>query len=66
MSKKTVKSLYYLVPRARLAFTKLRQVFIKALILYYFNPKYHIQIETDIVDHTIGEIFSKLTLDDLS
>ena len=43
---------------ARLAFTKLRQTFIKALLLYYFDLEYHIRIETDASDYIVSEIFS--------
>ena len=32
----------FLIVNARKAFTKLRQVFIEAPILNYFDPKYHI------------------------
>ena len=32
----------FFIFKARLVFTKLRKTFIKALILYYFNLKYHI------------------------
>lgn len=32
----------FLIPGDRLAFIKLRKVFIKALIFHYFDPKYHI------------------------
>ena len=32
----------FFTPKARLAFTQLRQVFIKALILHHFNPESHI------------------------
>ena len=36
-SKKTVRSDFF-IPSARLAFTKLKQIFFKTLILHYFNP----------------------------
>ena len=49
----------------RLAFTKLRQAFVKVLILYYFDLECYIRIEIDISDYAIGEIFSQLTLDNL-
>ena len=45
-SKKMVKSDFFTL-RARLAFTKLRQAFVKAPILYQFNLEYHIWIEID-------------------
>ncbi len=50
---------------ARKAFTKLRQVFVEALILNYFDLEYHIGIKTDTFDYMIGEILGQLTLDDL-
>ena len=36
-----------LIADTRRAFTKLRQMFIEALILNYFDPKRHIRIEMD-------------------
>ena len=41
--KKTVE-LDFLTPRARLAFTKLRQVFVKAQILHHFDLECHIRV----------------------
>ena len=41
-SKIIIESLDFFTPGAKLAFTKLRQVFIKALILHHFDVKYHI------------------------
>ena len=32
----------FLIPKARLAFTQLRQTFVEAPILYYFDPESHI------------------------
>ena len=63
-SKKIVRS-DFLIPKTRLAFTKLRGVFVKALILYHFDPKHYIQVETSILSYAIGEVFSHLTSDDL-
>ena len=63
-SKKTIR-LDFLTPGARLAFTKLRQAFVKASILYHFNPKYHIQIKTNVLGYAIGGVLNQLTLDDL-
>ena len=40
-SKKTIES-DFLIPKARLTFAKLRQVFVKALIFNYFDLEYHI------------------------
>ena len=55
----------FLTPGAKLAFTKLRQAFFKALILYYFDPDCHIWIETDALGYAIGGVLSQLILDDL-
>lgn len=56
----------FLTPGARLVFTKLRQAFIKALILHHFDSKYYICVKTNILKYTIGEILSQLTLDNLN
>lgn len=48
----------FLILEARLTFTKLRQAFIKALIFYYFDSKYHIRIKINISRYTIGRILS--------
>ena len=55
----------FFTPRAKLVFTKLRQVLIKTPILHHFDPKHHIQVETDVLGYTIGRVFSQLTLDNL-
>ena len=55
----------FLIPRARLAFTKLRQAFVKAPILHYFDLKWHIRVETGVSNHIIGGVLSQLTSDDL-
>ena len=43
---------------ARLTFTKLRQVFVKVLIIHHFDPKCYIWIETDVLGYAIGGVFS--------
>ena len=48
--------------RAKLAFTELRQEFLKALIIYHFDPEYHILIEMDASCYAIDEVLSQLTL----
>lgn len=50
---------------ARLIFTKLRQAFIKVLIVYYFDLEYYIQIQTNVSSYIIIGIFCQLTMDDL-
>ena len=64
-SKKTVRSLDFLTPGAKQAFTELKQTFLKAPILHHFDPECHIQIETDASGYAIGGVFSQLTSDDL-
>ena len=63
-SKKMVGS-DFLTPGAKLAFTKLRQAFLKAPILHHFDPERHIRIETDASGYAIGGVLSQLTSDDL-
>ena len=63
-SKKAVGPSDFLTPGAKLAFTKLRQAFLKAPILHHFDPERHIRIETDVSDYAIGRVLSQLTLDD--
>ena len=48
----------FLTPKARLAFTQLRQAFVKTLILHHFDPKSHIRIETDALGYAIGGVLS--------
>ena len=60
-SKKTKSGFF--TSGARKAFTKLRQAFIKALILHHFDPKCHIRVETDVSGYTIDGILSQLTSD---
>ena len=56
-SKKTV-GLDFFTLGAKLAFTKLKQAFLKTPILYHFDPEHHIQIETDVSDYAIGGVLS--------
>ena len=59
-SQKTV-GLDFFTPGAKLAFTKLKQAFFKAPILYHFNPECHIQIEKDASGYAIGRVLGQLT-----
>ena len=63
-SKKTVRS-DFLTPGTKLAFTELRQAFVKAPIFQYFDLKRHIWIEMDVSGYAIGRILNQLTSDDL-
>ena len=62
-SKKMIQSDFF-TPGAKLAFAELRQMFVKALILHHFDPKYDIQIETDASGYAISGVLTQLTLDD--
>lgn len=55
----------YLTLNARVAFTQLRYAFIEALILYHFNLKLYIRIETNATSYTISRVLSQLTSNDL-
>ena len=55
----------FLTPRARQTFTKLRQAFIKALILDHFDPDCDIQTEINISSYAISGVFSQLIWDNL-
>lgn len=48
----------FLLFKTSLAFTQLRKTFIKALILYYFDPNYYIQIETNISGYVINKVLN--------
>ena len=50
----------FFTPKAKLAFTQLRQIFVEALILYHFNLESHIRIETNTSGYTIGGVISQL------
>lgn len=52
----------FLTFEARVAFIHRKKMFTKALILYQFDPKCHILIETDVFGFAIGEILNQLTL----
>ena len=65
-SKKTIGSLDFFILGTRLAFTKLRQAFVKAPIFNHFDLEHYIQIKTDVLGYAIGRILSKVTLDDLN
>ena len=63
--KKTIGSLDFLIFKAKLTFTKLKQAFLKVPILHHFDPECHIQIEIDVSGYAIDGVLSQLTLDNL-
>lgn len=54
----------FLTSEARLAFTKSKQAFSRTLIIHYFDLKYDIMINTNVLGYVINGIFSQLTMDD--
>ena len=46
----------FFIPKARLAFTQLKQAFVEAPILHHFNPESHFWIETDASNYAIGGV----------
>ena len=65
-SKKMLRFMDFFTFRARLAFIELRKAFVKVLIFYHFDLKYHIRIKTDVLEYVIDNVFSQLILDNLS
>ena len=63
-SKKTLELDFSFIFGARLVFTKLKQAFVKALILHYFDLKRYIWVETNVSSYAIGRIFNQLTSND--
>ena len=61
-SKKMVGSDFFTLG-AKLAFTELKQAFLKAPILHHFDLEGHIRIETDVSGYAIDGVPSQLTLD---
>lgn len=62
------KSIYLQISRlgfytfkAILVFNKLKLTFVKALIFYYFDLKYHICIKIEVFNSVIGIVFDQLT-----
>ena len=60
-SKNLNRVMDYLTSNVKQTFTQLRQAFTKAPIFWLFDPKYHIQIETNLSGYAIGGILSQLT-----
>ena len=57
--KKTIRSDFFTLG-VKLAFIKLRQAFVKAPILYHFDPNRHMRIETDVSGYAIDKVLSQL------
>ena len=53
----------FLIPSTKKAFNYLRQVFIKAPILQYFDLEIHIWIETNALGYIIGKVLNQLSID---
>ena len=48
----------FFTPKAKLAFTQLRQAFVEAPILHHFDAESHIRIEIDVLGYAIGSVLS--------
>lgn len=59
--KKIIYKAGFLISKASLAFPWLKKAFTKTPILYHFNSKYYIMIETDTSGYTISGVLSQLT-----
>ena len=57
---KEVKS-SFLTPNVRMAFNRLWLSFTQAPIFWYFDLKYYIWIETNVLDYVINKMLSQLT-----
>lgn len=58
-----VSEIDFLTFKSKTIFLYLQIAFIKVLILYHFDLKYHIRIKTNISRYTIDKILNQLTLD---
>ena len=58
-----VVTIKFLTSKAKVTFTQLRIVFIKATIFQYFDPDCYIQIITKVLNYAIGIVLSQLNLD---
>ena len=55
--------LKFLIPNIKTIFNFLWLIFIKTLIFWHFDIKYHILIKINILGYVIGGILSKLTFE---
>ena len=62
---KAAKNSDYLTPAAKKAFYYIWHTFTQASILQYFDPEWHIRIETNASGYAIAGVLSQLSLDDL-
>ena len=59
-SPKTANNFSFLTFEAKLAFLRLRQVFIEAYIIHHFDPERCIRIETNASSYAIDSILSQI------
>lgn len=55
----------FFIFRAKEAFIYLLKAFTKALIFYYFDLKYHIQIKTNALGYIFDGILNQMILDQI-
>lgn len=58
----SVFGLRFFIPKVKLKFTKVKQVFIEVLILYYFDPESHTLKKIDAYNDIIDKVLNQLTL----
>lgn len=51
-----VSGIDFFTPKPMVAFSQLRKAFTKGLVSCYLDPKYYIQIESDVSGYTISKI----------
>ena len=59
---RAIKKSIFLNPNAKKVFNYLKQAFIKALILQYFDLECYIQIKTNITRYAISKVLSQFNL----
>ena len=64
--KSAIGAIGHLIPNVKTTLIQLSKAFTKALIFYYFDPKYYIQIKTTIFGYAINEDSNQLALDNIS
>ena len=55
---KAIRKFIFLTSNTKKTFNYLRQIFIKALIILYFNLKSHIQIKKSILNYIIDRVLN--------
>ena len=65
LTKPNFSEMDFLTFKVKKAFIYLQKIFIKVLILHYFDLEHHIYIETDISRYIIDSLLSQITSNQL-